>query len=169
MKVYVLLIFLLITNSTFSQAEVVSTFIEKWDNSRDYLVAVAQAMPEDQYDYKPTQREMTFKEQLFHIQDNINWLSTTYFSGQKYDKKETVKGQSKAQVILEIIASFDAAKLRIQNLKEDELAHKVDFFAGSKSKLQILNLMQDHVTHHRAQILVYLNLNQIQPPKYIGW
>jgi hypothetical protein len=23
--------------------------------------------------------------------------------------------------------------------------------------------MQDHVTHHRAQILVYLNLNEIQP------
>ncbi|MFV8441286.1 DinB family protein [Flavobacterium sp. LB2P44] len=169
MKKYFIVAVLLLSNSIFAQAEVVSTFIEKWDNSKDYLVAVAQAMPEDQYDYKPSTREMSFKEQLFHIQDNMNWLSTTYFSNEKYVKKEAVKGLSKAQIIQEIKTSFDTAKRVIQKTNDVELSQKVEFFAGSKSKLQILNLMQDHVTHHRAQILVYLNLNQIQPPKYIGW
>jgi hypothetical protein len=28
-------------------------------------------MPEDKYDYKPREREMSFKEQLLHIQDNM--------------------------------------------------------------------------------------------------
>jgi uncharacterized damage-inducible protein DinB len=169
MKKCLIIVVLLLSNSIFAQVEVVSTFIEKWDNSKDYLVAVAQAMPEDKYDYKPTAREMTFREQLFHIQENMNWLSTTYFLGEQHAKKEEVKGLSKAQIILNIIASFDAAKARVQKIKDVELSQKVDFFAGPKSKLQILNLMQDHVTHHRAQILVYLNLNQIQPPKYVGW
>jgi uncharacterized damage-inducible protein DinB len=49
------------------------------------------------------------------------------------------------------------------------LDSKVAFFAGPKTKLQILNLMQDHVTHRRGQLIVYLNLNDIQPPKYTGW
>lgn len=160
---------LLLSNSIFAQAEVVSTFIEKWDNSKDYLVAVAEAMPEDKYDYKPAEREMSFKEQLFHIQDNMNWLGTTYFSEEKYVKKEAVKGLSKAQIIQEIKTSFYKAKAFVQKTNDAELSQKAAFFAGQKSKLQILNLMQDHVTHHRAQILVYLNLNQIQPPKYIGW
>ena len=84
-------------------------------------------------------------------------------------KKEAVKGLSKAQIIQEIKASFDKAKAFVQITNDAELSQKVVFFAGPKSKLQILNLMQDHVTHHRAQILVYLNLNQIQPPKYVGW
>lgn len=159
----------MLSNSIFAQVEVIATFIEKWDNSKDYLVAVAQAMPEDKYDYKPSTREMSFREQLFHIQDNMNWLSTTHFSGQKYVKKEAVKGLSKTQIIQEIKTSFDTAKTFVKKTKEAELSQKVAFFAGPKSKLQILNLMQDHVTHHRAQILVYLNLNQIQPPKYIGW
>lgn len=169
MKKSLIIAFLFLTNSLFSQVEVVSTFIEKWDNSKDYLVAVAQAMPEDKYDYKPTEREMSFKEQLFHILENMNWLSTTYFSKEKYLKKEESKGLSKAQIIQEIKDSFDKAKIIVQKTKYLELSQKVDFFAGPKSKLQILNLMQDHVTHHRAQILVYLNLNQIQPPEYIGW
>jgi len=169
MKQYFIIAVLLISNTIFAQVEVVATFIEKWENSKDYLVAVAQAMPEEKYDYKPTEREMSFREQLFHIQENMNWLSTTYFLNEKYIKKERVKTRSKAQIIQEIKTSFDTAKTFVQKTKEAELSQKVDFFAGSKSKLQILNLMQDHVTHHRAQILVYLNLNQIQPPKYIGW
>ncbi|PIF61247.1 MULTISPECIES: DinB family protein [unclassified Flavobacterium] len=169
MKKYLIIAVLLLSNNIFAQVEVVSTFIEKWDNSKDYLVAVAEAMPEDKYDYKPAEREMSFREQLFHIQDNMNWLGTTHFSGEKYVKKEAVKGLSKAQMIQEIKASFDKAKAFVQKTNDIELSQKVDFFAGPKSKLQILNLMQDHVTHHRAQILVYLNLNGIQPPKYVGW
>ncbi|MDI6048297.1 DinB family protein [Flavobacterium sp. XS2P24] len=169
MKKYLIIAVLLLSNNIFAQVEVVSTFIEKWDNSKDYLVAVAEAMPEDKYDYKPAEREMSFREQLFHIQDNMNWLGTTHFSGEKYVKKKAVKGLSKAQMIQEIKASFDKAKAFVQKTNDAELSQKVDFFAGPKSKLQILNLMQDHVTHHRAQILVYLNLNGIQPPKYVGW
>lgn len=169
MKKCLIIVVLLLSNSILAQVEVVFTFIEKWDNSKDYLVAVAEAMPEDKYDYKPADREMTFREQLFHIQDNMNWLSTTYFSSEKYVKKEAIKELSKAQIIQEIKGSFDKAKMVIQKVKNVELSQKVNFFAGPKSKLQILNLMQDHVTHHRAQILVYLNLNQIQPPKYVGW
>jgi len=169
MKQYFIIAVLLLSNTISAQVEVVATFIEKWENSRDYLLAVAQAMPEEKYDYKPTEREMSFREQLFHIQDNMNWLSITHFSEQKYVKKERVKSLSKAQIIQEIKTSFDTTKTFVQKTKEAELSQKVDFFDGLKSKLQILNLMQDHVTHHRAQILVYLNLNQIQPPKYIGW
>jgi uncharacterized damage-inducible protein DinB len=169
MKKYLIIAVLLLSNNIFAQVEVVSTFVEKWDNSKDYLVAVAEAMPEEKYDYKPAAREMLFREQLFHIQENMNWLSTTHFSEEKYMKKEALKGLSKAQIIQEIKTSFEKAKAFVQKINDAELSQKVTFFEGSKSKLQILNLMQDHVTHHRAQILVYLNLNQIQPPKYVGW
>ncbi len=34
---------------------------------------------------------------------------------------------------------------------------------------QIINLMNDHLTHHRAQAIVYLRLNGVMPPKYVGW
>ena len=65
--------------------------------------------------------------------------------------------------------TFDVVLEIITNTPEEELNEPVDFFAGAKSKLQILNLLQDHVTHHRGQLIVYLNLNEIYPPKYSGW
>jgi len=30
-------------------------------------------------------------------------------------------------------------------------------------------LLNDHQTHHRGQLVVYLRLNGIKPPAYIGW
>lgn len=167
-NIFIVIGFLLSIN-LFAQAEIIPTFIEKWDNSKEYLLAVASAMPEEQYDFKPTAREMSFREQLFHIQDNMLWLSTTHFSTQKYEKKVFDTSRSKAQILLDIQANFDQAKAFVQQTSEAELSNKVEFFAGPKSKLQILNLMQDHLTHHRAQIIVYLNLKQIEPPKYVGW
>lgn len=41
--------------------------------------------------------------------------------------------------------------------------------AGRMSKLQFINLLNDHQTHHRGQMMVYLRLNGIQPPEYMGW
>lgn len=167
-KIFIVIAFFLSIN-LFAQVEVIPTFIEKWDNSKEYLLAVARAMPEEQYDFKPAAREMSFREQLFHIQDNMLWLSTTHFSAQKYEKKVFDKSRSKAQILQDIQASFDQSKAFVQQAREAELSNKVEFFAGPKSKFQILNLMQDHLTHHRAQIIVYLNLKQIEPPKYVGW
>jgi uncharacterized damage-inducible protein DinB len=54
-------------------------------------------------------------------------------------------------------------------MDKDDLSTQVDFFAGPKTKLQILNIIQDHVTHHRGQLIVYLNLKGIKPPEYVGW
>ena len=169
MKKIIILVLVFGSNSIFSQQFVVDTFVEKWDNSKTYLVQMVEAMPDDKYDFKPTEREMSFKEQVFHILQNMDWLSTTYFSKEKYTKNDFANISTKPQLIAQINASFDNAKSKITTNKDLNLSEKVDFFAGPKTKLQILNLMQDHVTHHRGQMIVYLNLCQIQPPKYVGW
>ncbi|PRZ26190.1 DinB family protein [Flavobacterium granuli] len=169
MKKIVFLLAFLFTNLVSAQKEVVNAFVEKWDNSKVYLVKMTESMPEDKFDFKPTDREMTFKEQLMHILDNMDWLSTTHFSNGDYKKKDRTAIVTKQQIVEEIGRSFDEAKIRVENNKETDLGKKVVFFAGEKTKLQILNLLQDHVTHHRGQLIVYLNLNQIKPPAYVGW
>ncbi len=167
-KTIVLLVFLL-ANIVSAQKLVIDTFVEKWDNSKTYLLKMAEDMPEELYDYKPTEREMTFRAQLVHILENMDWLSGTYFTNEKFQKKDRSNLTTKQQLIEEIQKMFDQAKNRITLNPNVDLSQKVDFFAGPKTKLQILNLMQDHVTHHRGQIIVYLNLNHIKPPAYVGW
>lgn len=151
--------------STFDMFKV--SYLEKWQHSKDYLIAFAEAMPEEFYDFKPTEAEMTFTEQLKHIQQNMEWLSATYLN--KKESEISSETNRKKRIINNLKFSFDAVANCVQALKEKDLTAKVDFFAGEKNKLQILNLMQDHVTHHRGQLVVYLNLKGLKPPKYVGW
>lgn len=168
MKLKVLLI-LLISNFAMSQNQTTEAFLEKWNNSKVYLLEVAKSMPEDLYDYKPTEKQMSFGQQLIHIKDNMEWLSNTHFTEIPYEKKIDETNYSKEETIGILEKSFDAVYEIIKNSDPELLNEKVEFFAGPKTKLQILNLLQDHVTHHRGQLLVYMNLNDIKPPKYVGW
>ena len=169
MKKIILILILIFSSFGFAQNEVVASFLEKWENSKTYLMEIANAMPDDKYDFKPTKREMSFSEQLLHIKGNMDWLSTSYFTDEKFEKKKDEITYSKEEIIAMLSNSFDAVSEIIKNTKSETLNEKVDFFAGEKTKLQILNLLQDHVTHHRGQLIVYLNLNEIVPPKYVGW
>lgn len=146
-------------------------FLEKWKNSKEYLLSIAEAMPEEFYGYKPTEPQMTFGDQLLHIRGNMLWLGTTYFSDQKFDRDALTKDipTSKATIIEEVTKAFDFVSEQISKTDPKDFVIVVDFFAGKKSKLQILNLLQDHVTHHRGQLIVYSNLKGIKPPRYVGW
>ena len=167
-----LLVLLIVINSSAIIAQQISpklAFLEKWENSKIYLIAIAEGMPEGHYNFKPTERQMSFKEQLVHIKGNMDWLSTAYFTDIEYKKEKKELPQTKNETILALENAFDAVIKIVKNTPDEELKEIVDFFAGPKSNLQILNLLQDHVTQHRGQLIVYLNLNEIEPPKYSGW
>ena len=58
-------------NSVQSQDITIPTFLEKWDNSKTYLVAMAEAMPYEKFNFKPTEKQMGFQDQLLHIKSNM--------------------------------------------------------------------------------------------------
>ena len=172
MNKIVFVILCVLTTITYGQQDnAKDAFLEKWNNSKDYLIAIAEAMPEDKYSYAPKEREMNFGAQLVHMRGNMLWLGNTYFSSKEFDRKSLSQNipESKQEIINALKKSFDEVYKLIEQTPLEELKTTVDFFAGPKSKLQILNLLQDHLTHHRGQVIVYLNLNDITPPNYSGW
>ena len=156
-----------VTSSNAQESLFKQAWLEKWQNSKEYLIAVAEKMPDSLYGYKPIEREMSFGEQLEHINQNMEWLSTTYFDKQEAEVSTNVN--EKKRIIANLQNAFDLIYETIQSYPESRPTEKVDFLAGEKSKLQILNLLQDHLTHHRGQLIVYLNLNDLKPPRYTGW
>ncbi|MFT5104315.1 MAG: putative damage-inducible protein DinB [Candidatus Latescibacterota bacterium] len=170
MKLIVSILALGLTFSNYAQQPTYKeAFLEKWENSRDYLVVMAEAMPAEHFGFKPTERQMSFEEQLMHIKENMAWLSTTYFTELEFERGDKTIPETKALVIVEITKAFNAAAVIIRNATPETFSDEVTFFSGPKSKMQIMNLMQDHVSHHRGQLVVYLNLNEIEPPRYVGW
>ncbi|NER13136.1 DinB family protein [Leptobacterium flavescens] len=170
MKNYLFLFIILFSLKASAQQDPLSAFQEKWRNSKAYLLTIAESMPEGKYNFKPTKREMSFKEQLLHIRQNMLWLGDSYFSEKgSYEENADEQLNGKEEIIKALSASFDRVYEQIRMADPEKLKETVNFFAGPKTRLQILNLLQDHVTHHRGQLIVYLNLNEIRPPRYTGW
>lgn len=139
-------------------------------NARDYTIRVAELMPENKYDFKPTKEEMSFGEQIMHMAGNLYWLSSSYLGKEPLPAFDTTKKKfSKKEIIAEIKSAYNYTYSALTKMNPEQLIDTVTFFAGTMNKLQIINLIDDHQSHHRGQCIVYLRLNGIKPPEYIGW
>ena len=165
---------LLLVASTIVAQRIEDVFIQshiiKLTNAKAYTLKVAALMPEANYDFKPHADEMNFARQLVHISQNLCWLSSSYLNeGANPLTAEEGKLTNKNEISVLVAKAYDFAIAAIQNLPVQSLTDTVKFFTGPMNKLQIINLVEDHQTHHRAQLLVYLRLNGIKPPDYVGW
>ncbi|MDX1940008.1 MAG: DinB family protein [Saprospiraceae bacterium] len=160
---------ILLSTFTFAQSNYIVESQQKLKNATAYTLEIAELMPEEYYDFKPVAEEMSFKEQLLHIIGNANWLISSYLGGKALTQDLKKKDYTKAEVIAIMKEGFGNAAETLANLKSEQLEEPVKFFAGDMNKRQIMTLLNDHHTHHRGQIIVYLRLKGVKPPQYKGW
>lgn len=164
-----ILVFSFTSLMTIAQDSFLSDYKIKWKNAGAYTLEFARAMPEDYYTYTPTPVEMNFLEQMKHIGGNMVWLCSSYLNGSKTHIDPSKAGSSKKEIIAMLDQSFAYATQTINALTEKDLNENVDFISGRMTRRRILMLMTDHVTHHRGQLVVYLRMKGVEPPKYVGW
>ena len=165
------LLYLLVGLPTLAMAQMQSDWRAKWANARDYTLAVADAMPEEDYGFSPVPGEtMAFGEQLLHLAHNVEWLSASKLGEGRLPAKPDVTPTDKAAVRQVLAKAFDSGAAALGSLGYGDLDEEVEWFAGERiSKRRVGLLLFDHVTHHRAQAIVYLRLRGVEPPGYVGW
>lgn len=111
-------------------------FLEKWSNSRTYLLALADSMSEENFNFKPTEGSMDFRKQLLHIRENMLWLSTTYFSDVEFDINKLRENQpeSKQEILSELASAFDSVYQTVEETDDKEFTKTVDFFCRAQIK-----------------------------------
>ncbi|GGI57853.1 DinB family protein [Winogradskyella haliclonae] len=150
----------------------IKEYLERLENSRKYVLKVAELLPEEKYNSKVTQESMSFAENLLHIGYAMDWHSQSLLGGREArvwqtDKVFKTKNKSKEDMIKLIDETFDETIKLITNLDTRQLSERLDYFGLNRTKRQILMLLADHITHHRGQMLVTLKLNAITPPRYV--
>ncbi|MEZ4917926.1 MAG: DinB family protein [Saprospiraceae bacterium] len=144
--------------------------IKKWENASGYTMELARAMPIDKFDFAPTDDTRSFQQQLEHMARNMIWLGHSYLGAPEFDHPlKDKKDMSPQECIQFLTASLQFAHDALRGVSTDSLSVVHDFFAGPMTTRQIIALLEDHHTHHRGQLIVYLRLNGITPPKYRGW
>ena len=146
-------------------------FAKHWQTSRDFTLAVADAMPAADYNFKPNPEEMSFGKVMTHIAiNNIRAFATV--SGVKaLETPATLdaafkdpKGGAfdKASVIQFLRDSFDFCIKTLPQITPE----KLDAMIGPSSGRERLWSCFTHTAHHRGQAEVYLRIKNIKPPDY---
>lgn len=126
-------------------------------------VAVAQAMPPEQYAFRPDPGSMTFGELVSHI------ATTNYqfCAGLKdSDAPALPPASGKDEVVQLLKGSFDYCSGVIGGLTDAQLAATHNSPDGRLPGREVLLAMYVHVAHHRGQAEVYLRDKGIKPPPY---
>ena len=93
---------------------------------------MAEKLDEQKYDFKPVKEEMSFKEQLVHIGENIYWLSSTYIKMESnpYSAISTKFTTKTRSLFLGVEAEFQKLRETLKNL--NKTAHTYSYrFKGS--------------------------------------
>jgi uncharacterized damage-inducible protein DinB len=150
-------------------------------NMKVSTVEMIERMPEKDFEYRPADSVKTFREQVQHMISVNYFLFNHYFKleerttpeiiGQqaaalaKQDEKPDLIGALKQQFD-ELISFYEQASPMVYQKKfsfgtpEEPLMK--DYFSTAM-------LIRDHLTHHRAQLAVYLRLKGIEPALYRGF
>jgi len=150
----------------------IEDYLERLENSQKYVLLVAEMMPEDQYNFRAAPESMTFAENLLHIGYAMDWHSQSLLGGRESREWKTdtifkVAHKSKEEMIATVNKTFNETISLIKEFDTGQLNDELDYFGLKRSKRQIFLLLTDHITHHRAQMLVYLRLNGLVPPRYV--
>jgi uncharacterized damage-inducible protein DinB len=173
-KTITLITFLLLTTASLfaQQDKFIDDSIERLENSRKYLLLVADMMPEEKYGYKATEESLSFSENLMHIGYALDWHSQSLIGNREarlYQTDTIFKpaNKTKAEMMARIDQTFTEAIVLLQDVTSAQLDMELDYFGSTRSKRQIYMLLADHITHHRAQMLVSMRLNGLVPPRYV--
>jgi uncharacterized damage-inducible protein DinB len=142
------------------------SFLQHWKVTKDYTLAVLDAMPADGFRFKPTDVQRTFAEQLVHL-GRANAAYMTAFGLLESPKPPDSADREATRKYL--AATFDYVSDVLNKMAETDLTRSdLKFNAKIKphSGTDLFMRAYMHTAHHRGQVICYLRLKGVTPPAW---
>jgi uncharacterized damage-inducible protein DinB len=143
-----------------------AALLEEWNDAGQKLIAIAEDIPEDKYDYKPKPEMRSWLAQLAHAaQSNYYFINPVLGKPMPADDPDMTKLKTRAEVVAFVKKCFADGVDVIKAQGDAGMAKTVD--AGGQL-MRIDALAYDLIAHsnnHYGQIVVYYRLNGLVPPE----
>lgn len=170
MKKTLLLFCSLLGVLSYAQNATIDHLVADFERSKAMSLEYIDAMPEDQFNYKPTEGVRTFAEQMLHgAQGTIGLAANGTGEAAIYGDtniEQEASFQSKSEVRRIVAESFDFAIAGIQNMDPSKFEEVVVRGPYNVTRLGWIQKANEHVGHHRGQCAIYLRMKGITPPAY---
>jgi uncharacterized damage-inducible protein DinB len=158
-----------------AQSTVKDSLARHWKTSGEFTVAVAEAMPAENYTFRPNPVEMSFGELMAHIAAvdinacaNASGLAKPALPPKIAEwAKDTVKVDVDKETAVPFIKdAFAFCSQAVAAMTPERLDSVVGPANRHLTGFEWLWAYFTHTAHHRGQAEVYLRLKGIKPPDY---
>ena len=133
-------------------------------------------IPTDKFDWKPHEKSMSMGVQANHLADLFSWYKVTLEQGELdfaagYEQPKATGGEELAAILDK---NFAEANESLRNADPSVFTENWTLRSGehvifTMPKAAVLRtFVANHIVHHRAQLAVYLRLNDIPVPSMYG-
>jgi uncharacterized damage-inducible protein DinB len=142
--------------------------LEQWNEVGRKLIAIAEDLPEDKYEYKPNADSRSFIQQLLHAAGSMySFTDTAQGKTARYDndpKRDELK--TKAEIVAFVKQSVKDGADLIKAKGDKGLNEGVN--DGSPRLIRLGDLayaLIEHSGEHYGQLVVYYRVNNMVPPE----
>ena len=131
-----------------------------WKLKAANALEMAEAMPADKWDFKPTEEMRSFGELMHHIASS-NFFFAAKAAGADMPEAAKFEGEKTKEAVLTYMkTSFATAGELVATIDDGKKEEVIDLFGGIRTQRRKVALfMLDHVTHHLGYAGPYIRLS----------
>ena len=141
-----------------------------WDEAIAQVMELADAMPEDYYDFKPHDSVRTFAGQLIHIGASSKVIANMFLKDIRPEGPPPdmdVSAMTKAEIVAFVKTNLEETGEIMKSMSDEQLAEKIKSFSGNEmTRLEGLLFVHDHLTNHKGKANLYVRISGNEPPSY---
>ncbi|MGD2070752.1 MAG: DinB family protein [Gemmatimonadota bacterium] len=138
-----------------------------YETVRGYIMATAEQVPEDLYDYRPTEEVRTLGQILGHVA-NAGYLFCAPAGGMEQPQVGNAEELgSKAEIQAALEASFEYCD-QAYGMDGSMVDEGVTFFGQPHTRLSVLSFNMAHDFEHYGNLVTYMRANGMVPPSSQG-
>jgi FKBP-type peptidyl-prolyl cis-trans isomerase len=138
----------------------------------DHSLALAKAIPEEKFDWRPAPGVRSIREVCLHIAYGNRLLLNISDGIEQADLEKQIEAQmkreveklSKDQVLQAMTESFQAVREAFQSASAGSLSRDIQFFGTPTTRRGVLTSLDTHLAEHMGQLIAYARINGVVPP-----
>lgn len=149
------------------------TFRAVWNAEAESTIRLLEALPADQYDFRPDPKGRSIGELAWHLSEIDACLSLGLVLG-RFSFEDEAPNMKRPREIGLLAPGYrrihEEALARLDNLRDEQLAQTVAFFDGSQLSIRevLWGQLLHHLIHHRAQLVLLCRMSGGMPPGLYG-
>jgi hypothetical protein len=150
-------------SAAMDEGALAAVVLKDWEDLKTAMMEFGDAMPAENFDYKPKEELRNFGEQLMHVASaHLFYMGNLDTDAARPDFGEPVE---KADVLQALSDSFDFGTEILSGQTDASLREMVDGgYLGESNRARIAYMAMIHTRQEYGVMTVYLRLNDIVPP-----